>query len=137
MKQPMAETAKPWLILIIVIVVMLVSTVWAILFTPPHPPASPPDFPIFFTLKTVLTSVNATLLIILLVIYTGIYRRTRSKFSLGLLVFALAMLFQVLSSHPFIHLIFGYRGLGLGPFFMLPDFFTLVASVVLLYLAYS
>ena len=137
MNQNMPKNVKSWLILAVVIIVAILAIVWATLFTPPPPPASPPDFPIFFTLKTVITSVNATLLIILFIIYVDIYRKTRSKFSLGLLIFTLTMLLQVLSSHPLIHQLFGYRGAGLGPFLMLPDFFTLIASVMLLYLAYK
>lgn len=62
---------------------------------------------------------------------------TRSTFTLGLLIFTLAMLLQVLSSHPLIHQLFGYRGAGLGPFLMLPDFFMLIAARMLLYIAYK
>ena len=137
MNQNMLKNMKFWLILAVVIIVVVLAIVWATLFTPPPPPASPPDFPIFFTLKTVITSVNATLLIILFLIYADIYRKTQSKFTLGLLIFTLALLLQVLSSHPLLHQLFGYRGAGLGPFLMLPDFFTLIASVMLLYLAYK
>ena len=137
MNQNMLKNMKFWLILAVVIIVVVLAIVWATLFTPPPPPASPPDFPIFFTLKTVITSVNATLLIILFLIYADIYRKTQSKFTLGLLIFTIALLLQVLSSHPLIHQLFGYRGAGLGPFLMLPDFFTLIASVMLLYLAYK
>ena len=137
MNQHMPKNVKSWLILAVVIIVAILAIVWATLFTPLPPPASPPDFPIFFTLKTVITSVNATLLIILFIIYVDIYRKTRSKFSLGLLIFTLALLLQALSSHPLLHHLFGYRGAGLGPFLMLPDFFTLIASVMLLYLAYK
>ena len=137
MKQYMLKNVKSWLILIIVIIVTVLATVWATINMPPPPPASPPDFLIFFILKTVITSVNATLLVIFFIIYFDIYRKTQSKFTVGLLIFTLAMLLQVLSSHPFIHQLFGFRGEGLGPFFMLPDFFTLIASVSLLYLAYK
>ncbi len=131
----MSRNVKSWLILVVVITVAILAIVWATFFSPPPPPASPPDFPIFFSLKTLLTSVNATLLVILFIIYVGIYRKTSSKFSLGLLIFTLSLLLQVLSSHPLIHQLFGYRGAGLGPFLMLPDFFTLIASGMLLYLA--
>jgi hypothetical protein len=92
---------------------------------------------LIFTMKTILTSVNATLLIILLIIYLDIYRITRSKFTLGLVIFSLALLLQVLSSHPLLHQLFGFRGAGLGLFFMLPDFFTFIASVILLNLVYK
>lgn len=36
-----------------------------------------------------------------------------------------------------LHQLFGLRGAGLGLFFMLPDIFTFIASVMLLNLAYK
>lgn len=137
MKEVTQKYLKPWLIVTIVLIITVLATVWAVLNLPPPPPASPPDFPFIFTLKTILTSVNATLLIILLIIYLDIYHLTRSKFTLGLVIFSLALLLQVLSSHPLLHQLFGFRGADLGLFFMLPDVFTLIASVMLLNLAYK
>ncbi|MFX1564937.1 MAG: hypothetical protein ACFFCH_02985 [Promethearchaeota archaeon] len=132
MKESTQKYLKPWLIVGIVLIVIVLALAWAIFNMPPPPPASPPDFPFIFTLKTILTSVNAALLIILLIIYVDIYRVTRSKFTLGLVIFSLALLLQVLSSHPLLHQLFGVRGASLGPFFMIPDFFTLIAAVMLL-----
>lgn len=137
MKNITQRYLKPWLIIVIVLIMTALALLWAILNMPPPPPASPPDFLFFFTLKTVLTSVNSALLVILLLIYVDIYRVTRSKFTFGLIIFSLALLLQVLSSHPLIHQLFGFRGAGLGPFFMLPDFFTLIATVMLLNITYK
>ena len=85
--------------------------------------------------KTVLASVNAALLTYLLVVYIGIYRKTGSEFSLGLVIFSIALLLYALTSNPLLHGIAGFRGSGLGPFTMLPDLFTCIASAILLYLS--
>jgi hypothetical protein len=93
--------------------------------------------PLLLILKTVLSSVNSILLTILLVIYLGIYRKTRAEFSLGLLIFTVALLIYSVTSNPLIHGFAGFRlsGAGLGPFTMLPDLFTCIASAILLYLS--
>jgi hypothetical protein len=103
------------------------------------PPVEPPPwntlFPYLIFAKTILASVNSILLTILFVIYIGIYRTTRSQFSIGLLIFSIALLLYSLTSNPIIHRLAGFRVGGLGPFTMLPDLFTCIASAVLLYLS--
>ena len=93
--------------------------------------------PVLLIVKTVLSSVNSILLIILFVIYIGIYRKTRSEFSIGLIVFTVALFIYSVTSNPLIHGFAGFRlsGAGLGPFTMLPDLFTCIASAILLYLS--
>jgi hypothetical protein len=93
------------------------------------------DFLFEVMVKAVLASVNAILLTILLAIYLGIYRKTGSEFSLGLVIFSLALLLYSLTSNPIIQRVAGFRGSGLGPFTMLPDLFTCIASAILLYLS--
>ncbi len=85
--------------------------------------------------KTILSSVNTVLLILVLIIYIEIYYRTASKFSLGLVLFAVALLLYSLTSNPIIHGFAGFMISGLGPFTILPDLFTCVASAILLYLS--
>ena len=85
--------------------------------------------------KTVLSSLNTVLLTILLVTYIGIYRKTRSDFSVGLVIFTVALLLYSFTSNPLIHGLVGFRVSGLGPFTMLPDLFTCIASAILLYLS--
>ena len=46
----------------------------------------------------------------------------------------MVLLLYALAANPLVHLAFGFRAFGLGPFAMLPDFFTCVALIVLLYL---
>ena len=92
------------------------------------------DLELFYRVKTVLTSINATLLVILLFTYVDIYKKLRSEFTLGLILFSLVLLFYAISSNPIVQSVFGFRALGLGPFAMIPDLFTSIALAILLYL---
>ena len=102
---------------------------------PPERPEWTKFSPYLLFAKTILSSVNSILLIILLVIYAGIYRKTGSEFSMGLIIFSLALFLYSLTSNPLIHRLAGFRLKGLGPFTMLPDLFTCIASAMLLYLS--
>jgi hypothetical protein len=95
----------------------------------------PGDLEIYYTAKTVISSVNTVLLLILLAIYLELYGKVKSEFTLGLIIYNLALLLYALTSNPLLHGRFGFTGFGLGPFAMLPDLFTLIASSVLLYLS--
>ena len=68
------------------------------------------------------------------VIYIDIFKKIRSEFTLGLILFSLVLLFYAISSNPLIQLLFGFRAIGLGPFAMIPDVFTSIALVILIYL---
>lgn len=93
------------------------------------------DLAIYYTFKAVLSSINAFLLIILSSIYWKIYRDTSLQFSLGLVIFSIALLMYSLVSNPLLVSVAGYRASGLGPFAMLPDLFTCIASFTLLYIS--
>jgi len=67
-------------------------------------------------------------------IYASLFRKTKSAFVLGLLVFALVLFLYALVSNPLVSYIFGFRGYGLGPFAMLPDLFATISLGILLYL---
>lgn len=95
----------------------------------------PRDHAIYYTIKAVLSSVNAFLLITLSTIYWRVYRETGLEFSLGLVIFSFALLLYALTSNPLLVGLAGFRGSGLGPFAMLPDLFTFIASVTLLYIS--
>ena len=92
-------------------------------------------FPYLFIAKIVLSLANIVLLTIVLVIYIGIYHKTKSQFSLGLVIFTIALLLYALTSNPITQGFGGFRVSGLGPFTMLPDLFTCIASAILLYLS--
>jgi len=93
----------------------------------------PGDIDIYYTIKTIISSVNAILLVVLLITYIDLYKRTKSEFTVGLIMFGVALLLYALSSNPLVHKVFGFKAFGLGPFAMLPDLFTLIALITLLY----
>jgi predicted membrane protein len=95
----------------------------------------PGDIELFYIARTVLSAVNITLLVVLIVTYASIYIKTRSEFTIGLLIFATVFLMKDLASNPFVIGAFGFRLYGLGPFALLPDLFEFVALTVLLYLS--
>ena len=92
------------------------------------------DLEIYYSIKAVLSSVNAFLLVSLTAIYIKVYKETGLEFSLGLIIFSIALLLYALVSNPLLVSAAGFRGAGLGPFAMLPDLFTCIASITLLYL---
>jgi hypothetical protein len=94
----------------------------------------PGDLEIYYSMKAVLASVNAFLLVSLTVIYIQVYRETGLEFSLGMVIFSVALLFYAFASNPLLVRYAGFMGSGLGPFAMLPDLFTCIASITLLYL---
>jgi len=144
MKSRMNKDEKYWLIVGTLIVVAVLATLWATSTSwfPRHPwdPRRPPenilgDVELFYTVGTVVSTVNLTLSIFLLFIYIGIYQKTRSEFTIGLVIFSAVFLLNALASNPLVIRAFGFWPVGLGPFAMLSDLFTLAALAVLLYLS--
>jgi hypothetical protein len=148
MNHRMNKTVRNWLILTTLIVVAILAILWATStsWLPPSPwrqrlPPGPPPYEIpedlefFYTAETVISTINATLSIFLLLIYVDIYRKTRSEFTIGLIIFSAVLLLHAVVSIPLVHHAFGFGGFGLGPFAMLPDLFTCAALVVLLFLS--
>jgi hypothetical protein len=142
----MDRSVRVTLILVALVVVALVAAFWAINtsfpFLPPLGRYRPPEFipgdiELYYTVKTVVSSINVTLLTILFVTYIGIYMKTKSEFTLGLMIFSIVMLLNALTSNPLLLRIFGFIPFGLGPFAMLPDLFTLFALVILSYLTFK
>ena len=141
----MNKGIRNWLILATLIVVGILAALWAtsaVWFPPspwryhlPPPDNIPGDIEFFYAAETVVSTVNVTLSIFLLLIYTNIYRKTRSEFTIGLMIFSSVFLLNALASNPLVVFAFGFRPFGLGPFALLPDLFTLGALMVLLYLS--
>jgi len=109
----------------------------------PRPPfdVDPEDIPkirkllaTYFMGKTITSIVNSVLLLYLLLVYYGIYSNTKSQFSLGLMVMSVALITFTVSSSPLFHWMFNRR-LLFGVFNFIPDMFTTVAAVVLIYLS--
>jgi hypothetical protein len=148
------------LMLCILVAVALLSYLWATSNTPvptqpsePFNPFEPRRFPpdwfsrdrewftssvadieLYYTLQTVISTINATLLVFLMVTYIDIYKTLKSEFTIGLIIFSMILLLYALVSNPLMQNIFGFRGIGLGPFAMLPHLFTCLALAVLIYL---
>ena len=143
--------SKSRLLLAILLVVMLalvavLAAFWVIVVTQQQfsdfgarriPPAQgiPGDLEYFYGAYTIISTLNIALLVLLISIYTDIYRKTRSQFTVGLLIFGSAFLVKDLTSSPLIISLLGYRAYGLGPFEFLPGLFEFVALTVLLYLS--
>jgi hypothetical protein len=98
-------------------------------------PPPPGDLEYFYTIKVVVSTVNVTLVLILLFTYIDIYRRTKSSFTVGLILFSAILLLYTVTSNPILQWPFGFRAFGLGPFAMLPDLCACVALSVLVYLS--
>ncbi len=138
----MNRDSRFFTILAILVLVALLTTFLAISQEPGVPPFErrppssdrPGDIEFYYIAKTVISSINVTLLIFLTATYIGIYMKTHSEFSIGLMIFSLVLLLNALASNPLLIEVFGFRPLGLGPFAMLPDMFTCAALVILLYL---
>ena len=145
MKHYMNKNMRTWLVLATLIVVAILAAFWASsTFWFPRSPwehhlpplySIPGDIEFFYTAKTVVSTINVTLLILLLLTYISIYRKTRSEFTIGLIIFSIVFLLNALASNPFVMWSFGFRPFGLGPFALLPDLFTCGALIVLLYLS--
>ncbi len=141
----MNKNVRTGLILGTIIVVAIVAALWAtsrIWFSPfPFERRPPPrmnipgDIELYYTAKAVVSSINVTLSIFLLFIYVSIYRKTRSEFTIGLIIFSTVILLNALASNPLVIWAFGFQAFGLGPFALLPDLFTLAALTVLMYLS--
>ena len=132
---------------LILVAVAILAAFWAIAlrqhqipaFTqrrvPPSGVPLPGDFEYFYVANTIISTINIALLAILVVIYVNIYVKTRSQFTIGLIIFAIVFLVQNLTSSPFIASPFGFRAYGLGPFEFLPGMFEFIALTILLYLS--
>jgi hypothetical protein len=148
MEREMSKNSRTWLLLVllpILIVAAVLAAIWATstLFYPrrtwqtpePLPYEIPWDIEFFYIAKTVISTINIIILVFLVLIYIDIYRKTRSEFTIGLIIFSATLLLYALASNPILIRAFGFRLFGLGPFALLPDLFTFAALIVLLYLS--
>ena len=134
------------LIVTILAVVAVLATIGSLILIQQHygflerrvPPPTRPlpgDVELFYVANAIISTINIALLAILIAIYGNIYVKTRSQFTIGLLIFAVVFLVRDLTSSPFVTAIYGFRAYGLGPFAFLPSLFELVALSILLYLS--
>ena len=92
--------------------------------------------PVFImNVKTVMTTANVVLLVLLLAIYVRSYAQIKSKFTLGLMIFASLLLLQAVILTPCIAAACGRRMCILGPLDVIPDILEFMALLVLVYLS--
>ncbi len=150
----MTKSMKIWLFIVVaaVLAIAALAAFWAaytinqprvesIGTSPPFPfrpmqiqVINPADIELFYIARTVFSTINIALLIALITTYASIYAKTRSQFTVGLLIFAIFFLIKDITWSPFVIGWFGFGLFGLGPFAFLPDLFEFAALSVLLYL---
>lgn len=126
------------LIALTTIVALLLATYKNSLGPSFHPRPSfpnPQDFELYYYARTVFSTINIVLITILIANYVSVYLKTKSEFSIGLLLFAMAFLVKDLAQSPFVVQGAGFNIFGLGPFAFLPDMFEMLALLVLFYLS--
>jgi hypothetical protein len=101
-----------------------------------QPPTPPPwDFELYYAAQSIISIVSIALSVFLLVMYADSYRKTRSDFSVALMIFAIVLFFSSLTSNPALQSAFGFKAFGLGPFAMLPLLFQCVGLAILSFIA--
>ena len=96
---------------------------------------NPADIELYYVARTVFSTINIVLTVILIANYVSLFRKTKSEFTLGLLLFASLFLIKDITWSPFVIGISGFTLFGLGPFAVLPDIFEMAALLVLFYLS--
>jgi len=135
-----------WLILAGLIAVAILSGIWAVLTfndfgSRVFPPGTGPtqidlsDLAFRYIARTVFSTVNIAILSILTATYAVIYSKTRSQFTIGLLIFSAVFLMKDIASSPYVLGVFQYSLSGLGPFAFIEPLLELAALSVLLYLS--
>jgi hypothetical protein len=138
-----------WGILLSVIIMLVLSLSIPILVRVQHPdagqnpvqtlegqparlPAPSPSQEESKHLKTAISFINIGLLLPLSNIYSGIYRRMRSSFTLGLMAVIFALEMYAVTSNPLIVSLLGGRIGDIGFFQIVPDLCTTAALLVLI-----
>jgi len=148
METKMNRKVNIWpLIIVGLIVIAVLAAVWAAFtfdafssahfpFTPvPAPEFNPADLEVYYIARTVFSTINIALLVFLIATYATLYSKTRSEFTIGLLIFAVAFLIKDVLSSPFLIGAFRFHLAGLGPFALIEPLFELMALSVLLYIS--
>jgi hypothetical protein len=97
-------------------------------------PPSIEELHTYFIVRTTVSMINAGLSVILLIVYAEIYVRTRAQFTIGLVLFSGVLLVYALTSNPLLQML-SFRVYGYGLVGALPELFTTIAAVLLLYLS--
>jgi hypothetical protein len=131
-------------IIALIVIAGILAAIWAAYsyenatnpFAPrPRPQYNPYDLEFFYIARTAFYTVNIALLIILTETYAALYYKTRSQFTIGLLLFALVFLFREIATSPFVLGVLGFTLSGLGEFALIEPLLETTALSVLLYLS--
>jgi len=96
----------------------------------------PPPETVIIDFHALITLGNVILLLCLLALYIKNYEQIKSKFALGLIGFVILLLVQAVTSHPFIHLVWGFHRLNaLGLLKIVSQWFEFAALAILLYIS--
>jgi len=93
------------------------------------------DFSDIFTLVTIVICLNLFFIIGLLFLYLDSFRKTRSNFMLGLIMFLCVLFAQSLFSLPPVQMILGQFVFDLGLINIIPNLFETIALIILFYLS--
>ncbi|MEN3035294.1 MAG: hypothetical protein ABC537_03220 [Candidatus Methanosuratincola sp.] len=93
------------------------------------------DMEIYYSIQAALSFANMFLSVLLLGIYVDTYRRIRSELSFSMAIVSLVLFSYALTSNPLLHSALGFGGFGLGPFAMIPELFSCVALLILVYIS--
>ena len=86
--------------------------------------------------KIVLSSINIILYTYITLFYVSLYRENKSSFSLSLVGLSVVLLVYSISSNPLLYLYIGrIEPIWLSAFDFIPDLFSTVAAIILLYLS--
>ena len=101
---------------------------------PMHPgPAGPP--PAVVETFALVSAVNLALLAALVIVYVRTYLDTRATFAFGLVAFLIVLLFEAITTSPFVYAVFGYAPGDLGPFLLVGSILEAAALVIFLVLS--
>ncbi len=145
MENQMNRKLGLWIIIASLVAVAFLSGLWAWLtfnsfgirvfpFSPGAPQYNLAALETLYISRTVLTTVNIAILSILTASYAILYSKTRSQFTIGLLIFSAVFLMKDITSSPFFIGAFFYTLSGLGPFALIEPLLEFLALTVLLYL---
>jgi hypothetical protein len=141
------KKSKLWFIVIgLIIIAGILAGVWAFYtfenmgstnfpFRPVRPEFNPADLEFYYVARTIFSTINLALLVILTETYAAIYIKTRSQFTIGLLIFSIVFLLKEITSSPLVIGAFRFSISGLGPFALIEPLFEMAALFVLLYLS--
>lgn len=128
-----------WIWVLATVAVGLALGALVSLFTvPPHGP--PPGglsagVPWLGRAATILSGLDLVLLVALVFVYLRTYLQTRARFALGLVLFLIALLVQIVTISPAVFAAFGQGPGRLAPFVVLAALFEAIALVVFLALS--